>query len=259
MHDILNRHPCFGAPKGIYGRIHLPIAPKCNISCRYCDKKLSCSNDSYPGLAKKIIYPHEVLDYIKVHDNKENNLQVIGIAGPGEPLYNENTFEILQILKETYPEKIKCLSTNGLLLSKEISRLKMLDVQSITVTINTLNPIIGEKIYKEMNNIGRFLELQQQGAKMVVNNGIFLKINTVLIPEINGNEIRDIAKFAQKIGASIMNIMPLIAHGEFSNMHSPTVDEIEEARVLASCFVSQHTGCEQCRADAIGIPKCGRR
>ena len=46
-HDI---HPCFNAKvKGQFGRVHLPVAPKCNILCNYCNRKFDCVNESRPG------------------------------------------------------------------------------------------------------------------------------------------------------------------------------------------------------------------
>ena len=31
-----HRHPCFNPEaKGQYGRVHLPVAPKCNIKCNF--------------------------------------------------------------------------------------------------------------------------------------------------------------------------------------------------------------------------------
>ena len=36
----LDRHPCYsltGSHK--FARIHLPVAPRCNIQCNYCNRK----------------------------------------------------------------------------------------------------------------------------------------------------------------------------------------------------------------------------
>lgn len=256
--EIIDRHPCFGASKGLHGRIHLPVAPLCNISCGFCSREIGCLQEVRPGVTEKIMTPEEALEYIKINDNEKNNLQVVGIAGPGEPLYNENTFRTLELVNEKYPEKVKCLSTNGLLLPEKIQRLKALKVDSISITINTLNVKTAMAIYNNYSEktAKTFLENQQAGARAVVKNEIFLKINTVLIPEINAGEIREIAMFCQSVGAHIMNIIPLIPMANFKNLKAPSSAEIERARVLASCFISQHTGCAQCRADAVGIPKC---
>mgnify|MGYP006961820218 CR=1 FL=1 len=46
-----DKHPCFNvAVKGECGRVHLPVAPKCNILCNYCNRKYDCVNESRPGV-----------------------------------------------------------------------------------------------------------------------------------------------------------------------------------------------------------------
>jgi len=60
-----NRHPCFNAKvKGQYGRVHLPVAPKCNIKCNYCNRKYDCVNESRPGVTSTILTPDQALYYM---------------------------------------------------------------------------------------------------------------------------------------------------------------------------------------------------
>jgi len=55
-----NRHPCFNADaRAKTGRIHLPIAPSCNIQCNYCDRKFDCMNESRPGVTSKLLTPRK--------------------------------------------------------------------------------------------------------------------------------------------------------------------------------------------------------
>ncbi len=47
----ITRHPCFNeSAKGTCGRVHLPVAPECNIKCNYCNRKYDCVNESRPGV-----------------------------------------------------------------------------------------------------------------------------------------------------------------------------------------------------------------
>ena len=112
-------HPCFGGNHQKNGRMHLAVAPRCNIKCGYCSRKHDCANESRPGVTSRILTPDEAL--IKVREVMASELlgpiiKVIGIAGPGDPLANEETFETFRLIGAEFPHLIKCLSTNGLLL-----------------------------------------------------------------------------------------------------------------------------------------------
>lgn len=57
-----HQHPCFNAAvKGLFGRVHLPVAPKCNIKCNYCNRKYDCVNESRPGVTSNILTPGQAL------------------------------------------------------------------------------------------------------------------------------------------------------------------------------------------------------
>lgn len=61
--SVILEHPCFQEKcHGQFGRIHLPVAPKCTIQCAFCDRKYDCVNESRPGVASKIITPKEALE-----------------------------------------------------------------------------------------------------------------------------------------------------------------------------------------------------
>ncbi len=54
-------HPCFNEEaKHTSARVHLPVAPKCNIQCNYCNRKFDCVNESRPGVTSSVLAPsHE--------------------------------------------------------------------------------------------------------------------------------------------------------------------------------------------------------
>ncbi len=139
-------HPCFGGNHHKNGRMHLAVAPRCNIKCGYCSRRHDCANESRPGVTSRLLTPQEAL--IKVREVMASPvvgpiIKVIGIAGPGDPLANEETFETFRLVEEEFPHLIKCMSTNGLLLPEKIGLLDSLGLHSLTVTINALDPRIG--------------------------------------------------------------------------------------------------------------------
>lgn len=251
----LQEHPCFNSQfQGLYGRIHLPVAKNCNISCNYCDRRYHCVNQSRPGVTRKIMTPEEALEYLSLNDTEENKLKVVGIAGPGEPLFNEETFTTLKFVKENYPEKLLCLSTNGFLLPEKIEQLYQLGIDALTITLNTLKLDTAKKIYSMPESfLEKFLEKQKEGVEATVSKKIPLKLNMVFIPGINDNEVEEIAKFGKKSKATIMNIMPLIPQAKFRNLQAPNKKHIKDIKEKTAAILHQQAHCGQCRADAVGL------
>lgn len=259
----IQEHPCFSENAcHLFGRCHVPVAPKCNIQCNYCIRDFDCVNESRPGVTTKVLNPDESMALVKNVIDKYNYIKVIGIAGPGEPLANEETFETLRRLHEQYPNVIKCLSTNGLLLPDKIDLLQKYDVGNITVTLNAIDPEIGAKIYEHVNYNGKrytgieaakiLLSQQLKGIEEAVKRHMIVKINTVYIPGINDHHIPAIAKKVGEMGVYTFNVIPLIAQYKFADITPPTTEMKKKMQDECSKYVRQMRHCQRCRADAIG-------
>jgi nitrogen fixation protein NifB len=143
------RHPCFDEDAhDAVGRVHLPVARVCNIQCNYCIRDFDCVNESRPGVAAKVLGPDDAIEMVRKVMAKYPYIKVIGIAGPGEPLANDETFETLRRLQEEFPNVIKCISTNGLLLPEKIDLLQKYNVGNVTVTLNAIDPETGAACIK---------------------------------------------------------------------------------------------------------------
>lgn len=256
-------HPCFDEKAhNRVGRMHIPVAPACNIKCRYCYRDIG-SSDNRPGVAYKILNPMEALEAVERVVSEDKSIHVIGVAGPGDALANETTFESLRLIHNEFPELKKCISTNGLLLAEKVDALISVGVSTISVTVNAVEPEVGRAFYKSAYLNGTIYRekafdalsaRQLLGIKIAARKGLVVKVNTVLVPEINGNHIEDIAVEMKKLGASLMNIMPLKPIAEMSSYRAPTCFDIEKARNSAEKHILQFRACKQCRADAVGIP-----
>ena len=56
----LTQHPCFNhAARKTAARIHLPVAPRCNVQCNFCDRKFDCLNESRPGVTSAVLTPQQ--------------------------------------------------------------------------------------------------------------------------------------------------------------------------------------------------------
>ena len=259
----ISEHPCYSDKAcHAFGRCHLPVAPKCNIQCNYCVRDFDCVNESRPGVTSRVLPPKEALDLVRDVIKEYPYVKVIGIAGPGEPLANPETFEALRLVHEEFPHLIMCISTNGLLLPESIEVLAKYDVGNVTVTLNAIDPAIGEKIYSWVEYDGKkyhgreaaelLLSQQLKGIEMAVAKKMFVKINTVYIPGINDEHIPEIAKKVGEMGAFTFNVIPLIPQYKFAGITPPTPKEKREMQDRCAPYIKQMRHCARCRADAIG-------
>jgi len=262
-----SKHPCYNAEAHTkYSRMHLPVAPQCNISCNYCNRKFDCVNESRPGVTSEVLTPELASQKFSwVKDNIEN-LSVVGIAGPGDALANwdvtRKSIELIQAKKE---DILFCLSTNGLMLPKYAHELVELGIHHVTVTVNCLDPEIGAKLYKVVNYNGEsytgatgaaiLLKNQLEGIAYLVAHKVLVKINIVMVKGINDHHIPEVVKKMKELGVFITNIMPLIpAPGSaFEQFPQTSMKEINEMRDLCQLEMQQMRHCKQCRADAIGL------
>lgn len=261
----LSEHPCYNEGAHLkFARMHIPVAPRCNIQCNYCNRKFDCCNESRPGVTSEILSPRDALVKIRAVREKVPELRVIGIAGPGDPLANEETFESIQLIAEDFPDLTLCVSTNGLALPDSAKRLYDLGVRFITVTMNSCDPAIGAEIYDSVLVDGRkltgtegakvLMERQLEGIRLASDLGMVVKVNIVMIPGINDDHIPELVKKVRSIGAYIVNILPLIpVEGtKFSDRRAPTPLERRDLMDRCSIDAKMMRHCRQCRADAIG-------
>ena len=257
-------HPCYSEKAHFQiARIHLPVAPKCNIQCKFCKRDIN-KCEYRPGVTSYIASPTQALARLEKAVKEIPNLKVVGIAGPGEPLANSETFETFELVEERFPKLVKCIATNGLLLPRKVDELVALNVKTVTVTVNALDPEVASKIYSWIHYDGK-LYRGEEGTKILIHNqlegiekasekGLVVKVNTVLIPKINVGQIEGIAKEVASRGAVLMNIIPLIPMYEFKKFKPPNCDGLNAARALAEKHIPQFRLCRQCRADACGVP-----
>ena len=261
----VEEHPCFSRKAHFqYGRLHLPVAPACNIQCAYCDRRSDCPNESRPGVSSAILTPEQALERVEQALSQESQLRVVGIAGPGDPLCNPAAMETLALVHRSFPHLILCLSTNGLLLPDKMEELREYGVKTLTVTVNALRMETARKLYSNIQYHGKvlpseegiplLLDSQRMGVQRAAAAGIAVKINTVLVPGINDQETEPIAQAARRWGAVLMNLMPLIPQAALSDSPAPTPNMMHEYRSAAAKSLPQFTHCKQCRADACGIP-----
>lgn len=269
--DKVKNHPCYSEEAHHhYARMHVAVAPACNIQCNYCNRKYDCSNESRPGVVSQKLTPEQAVKKVLAVASEIPQMTVLGIAGPGDSLANpKKTFDTFRMLAEQAPDIKLCMSTNGLALPELVDEICKYNIDHVTITINMVDPEIGAKIYpwifwnhKRVTGVeaARILhEQQMKGLEMLTARGVLTKINSVLIPGINDEHMIEVNKAVKARGAFLHNIMPLISepeHGTYFGLNGqrgPTAQELKAVQDACMGGANLMRHCRQCRADAVGL------
>ncbi len=269
--DKVKSHPCYSVEAHhFFARMHVAVAPRCNIQCNYCNRKYDCANESRPGVVSERLTPEQAERKAVAVAARLPQLSVIGIAGPGDALANAAaTFETCDRIAARLPDVALCLSTNGLALGEHVAAIKARNISHVTVTLNALDPEIAARIYawivvdrKRRSGVDAarlLIERQLDGLKAAVAAGLLVKVNSVMIPGINDAHLREVNAEVRRHGAFLHNIMPLIsdpAHGThfgLTGQRGPSPQELKSLQDAVSGGANLMKHCRQCRADAVGL------
>ena len=246
--------------------MHLPVAPRCNLQCNFCNRKFDCMNESRPGVTSAILPPSQAVPYLEEVAARVKNLSVVGIAGPGDPFANpDETMATLRAVHARFPEMLLCLATNGLGVGPYVEELAALKVSHVTFTVNAVDPEIGAKIYAWIRDGRRplrgleaaklLLERQLDGIRRLKAHGVTVKINSILMPGINDTHIPEVAKVVKALGADVMNVMAFlpVKGAAFEDLAPPDNLEMARVRLQSGLHLPQMAHCARCRADAVGL------
>lgn len=251
--ELKKSHPCFAlGAKNNKGRVHLPVSPGCNISCKFCRININ-DTENRPGVAREIITPTEALEIVSKAVELCHDITVAGVAGPGDTLNTPYALETFRLIKKEFPQIIKCMSTNGLRLLELADEIIEIGIDSLTVTVNAVDPLILAQIVDGVNP-ETLIYNQLMGIKKVAKSGVTVKVNTVLIPEISADHVPIVAKTVSEMGAKIYNIIPLIPQHKLAWCSAPPCELIDKVRSECEQYISVFRHCQRCRADAVGIP-----
>jgi len=269
--EKVKNHPCYSEEAHHYfARMHVAVAPACNIQCNYCNRKYDCANESRPGVVSERLSPEQGARKVMAVAAEVPQLSVLGIAGPGDACYDwRRTRATFEMVAKQLPDIKLCLSTNGLALPDHVDEICDMNIDHVTITINMVDPEIGAKIYPWIYfnkrrwtglDASKILhERQMQGLEMLTARQVLVKINSVMIPGINDAHLVEVNRWVTRRGAFLHNVMPLIsdpAHGTafgLSGQRGPDAAELKtlQDRLEGGAKLMRH--CRQCRADAVGL------
>jgi nitrogen fixation protein NifB len=225
-----------------FEELSLPVAPLCNMMCNYCSREKDCiNNGNDPAHLSRAMTPRQAVNWAYASAKRNSRIKTIRISGPGEPLYNNQTFEVLKRLNTYMPDYMYSISTNGLLLDERAKEMKELKVQKVNISLNAVSSLALMKLYSRViigNEIivnsevmsGRIIESQFNGIKKCMDCGMTVKINTICFPGINDRELFSLASRCKDFGVKAMSLIVFNPRGKLKGLRVPNLVEIAGMR-----------------------------
>lgn len=166
--------------------IRFSITSKCQYSCLYCDSEgYSKTNELSVGEITKLCkILAEILEVTRIK-----------FTG-GEPLCREDVIEIIKNISDLKLYKDISMTTNGLLLYEKAEELYNAGLNRINVSLASLKTKTYEMVYG-LNNLEKVLKGLRKAKEVGFNP---IKLNFVLMKDINDTELEDMIDFCAKNG-----------------------------------------------------------
>lgn len=197
--------------------LRISLTESCNLRCIYC-----MPEGVAPKVCGETLTKENIFDIVEVA--VELNIKKIRLTG-GEPLLRQDIVEIVQGIKDRGIEKIY-ITTNGILLSEKIEKLKKAGLKGVNISLDTLDR-------EQFNYITRGGDLERvlQGIEKALNLNLEVKINSVIMKDINENAIEELAKLTlnNQLDVRFIELMPIGQGKKFTGISNNDIyDRLEK-------------------------------
>lgn len=185
-------------PQDLLGRpltdLRISVTDRCNFRCTFCMP----AHQKYDFLPR----PH-LLTFEEVTLLAECFLglgvEKIRLTG-GEPLLRSELEKLIAQLRGLSGLRDLALTTNAYLLPQKAALLRDAGLDRVTVSLHSLDP----EIFGRINGLGLPLERVLDGIRAAVAAGLTpLKLNVVVMQDVNDHEVVDLARFARDEGCVV--------------------------------------------------------
>ncbi len=169
----------------VHNYLRISLTDNCNFRCQYCMPQ---------ELIERLPNDHlmqvdEIEEIAKIF--VDLGVKKIRLTG-GEPMVRKEFPEILDRISKLPVEL--CITTNGVLTRRYLENLKPADVDSINVSLDSLDPATFKKITKRDN-----LQRVWDNILLLLDEEFTVKINTVAIKGVIEEEILDFVEITKEL------------------------------------------------------------
>ena len=162
--------------------LRISVTDRCNFRCDYCMPREHFDSE-YEFLPKeKIISYEEIILIIK--SALPLGLKKIRITG-GEPLIRKDISKLIKMIRQLDEHIDIAMTTNGVLLRKNIQLLKKRGLNRVTVSLDSVD----NDLFREITDSNFEVKDVLDGIEAAIEAGIEVKINTVIKRNLNEGQL----------------------------------------------------------------------
>lgn len=179
--------------------LRLSVTDSCNLRCIYCMEE---NAQNFLESSNKLS-DDEIIKIVKAASNL--GIKKIRITG-GEPLVRPNIVELIGKINGIEGIEEIYMTTNGILLADKVEKLVKNGLTGVNISLDSLN----KDRFKQITRLGGFDKVMNAIDKSI-SFGLKVKLNTVIVDEINDDEILDFVKLTldKKIDVRFIELMPI--------------------------------------------------
>lgn len=179
--------------------LRVSVTDKCNLRCIYCmDDKDNTFLKNDDKLTDDEIYRI-------VKESSELGIKKVRITG-GEPLVRPNLVKLISRINSISGIEEIYLTTNGILLADMIDELAANGLKGVNISLDSLK----EERFNKLTRLGKLNRVLESIDKATAL-GIKVKLNTVIVNDINKDEIIDFVNLTKEknIDVRFIELMPI--------------------------------------------------
>lgn len=196
--------------------LRISVTENCNLKCIYCIDENnilnSCNND--------ILTDDEIVKIAT--ECARLGIKKIRITG-GEPLVRKNIESLIYKLKCINGIEEIYITTNGVLLHTKIEDLKKNGLTGVNISLDSLN----KDRFKKLTKFDKLQDVLLSIDK-ALELGLKVKINTVIVDDINKDEIIDFVNLTKDKNLDIrfIELMPIGAAKNYKGTSNEEINQI---------------------------------
>ena len=179
--------------------LRVSVTDKCNLRCIYCmDEK----DNSFLKNDEKLT-DDEIYKVVK--ESAKLGIKKVRITG-GEPLVRPDLVNLVSKINSIPGIEEIYLTTNGILLADMIDELAVNGLKGVNISLDSLN----EERFNKLTRLGKLNKVLEAIDKAIAL-GIKVKLNTVIVNDINKDEIIDFVNLTKEkeIDVRFIELMPI--------------------------------------------------